>query len=49
MSAPNPSRLATLSLCSALWLAAGVVHAEESVVQPQETRISDGRAGPSVR
>ena len=41
MSAPNPSRLATLSLCSALWLAAGVVHAEESVVQPQETRISD--------
>ena len=40
MSARNPSRLATLSLCTALWLAAGGANAEDTL-QPQEARISD--------
>lgn len=39
MSARNPRRLATLSLCSALWLAAGA-HAAEAL-NPQEQRITD--------
>jgi outer membrane protein OmpA-like peptidoglycan-associated protein len=41
MSARNPSRLATLSLCSALWLAAGAAQAADVALNPQEQRITD--------
>lgn len=41
MSARNPSRLATLSLCTALSLAAGAAPAAELALNPQEQRITD--------